>query len=136
MRTLSILLVAALTTAACSSSSSGSSTTTDNGTTVPSDIGGSKASCPGTAGGTSDSQACIDCEVTHCKSELQSTFGTDPTRYGGACAAFYACICACAPSDNQCPVGCFGSADAACKAATQATGNCIQANCASACPAN
>ncbi len=138
MRIVSILLVAAVTSAACSSTSSGSgsSPTTENGTTVPSDIGGSKASCPGATGGTPDSQACIDCEVANCKSQLQASFGTDPARYGGACAAFYACICACSPSDSQCPIGCFGSADAACKASTQAVGDCIQANCASACPAN
>ena len=147
MRMFSVLLLAAF-TAACASSSgttsgTASGTTSDGGTADggaaaggTTDIGGSQVVCAGAPAGTPDPQACVDCEVTHCKTQLQATFGNDPSKYGGACQAMYSCICACASSDTTCAFGCLTGATDTCKAATQGLGDCITASCASECPNN
>jgi len=143
MRTALALLVAVLSVAGCSSSSGSSSTAstgsdggTSGGGALPSDIGGSQAVCSGLNGGTPDPQACIDCEVAHCKAQAQTVYGTDPKQFGGACQAMFSCLCACAANDSQCSFGCFNTATDACKAATQAMGDCVTANCSMQCPNN
>jgi hypothetical protein len=143
MRTTSALVVTLATLAAsflvaCSSSSSSTSTGGDGGTgggvTLPSDIGGSQASCPAvndSSTSTPTPQACIDCQVRSCKAQAQAVYGTDPKKFGGACGAFYDCLCACPANDptGQCAFGCFSKADQACQNAGKALDECVAANC-------
>jgi len=143
MRTAAVVVtsasLASLLLVACSSSSSGSSgtvtlATADGGTvSVPNDIGGTQASCPAaaTADRAERTQACIDCQVRNCKAKLQAVVGSDPKAYGGACAPFFQCVCACPANDatGQCAFGCFSKIDAACQAAQKASDECIAASC-------
>jgi hypothetical protein len=127
--------------AACSSSSSGSGSTEspvgdagkptgDGGPLVslPPDIGGSQVSCAGT-GSSVQTKACFDCQARNCKAQAQAVFGTDPKKFGGACAAFNECVCACAPTDSQCVFGCLSKAEQPCKDAGQALDACVLAAC-------
>jgi hypothetical protein len=145
MRTAAVVVtsasLASLLLVACSSSSSSSGSgssgtitiTADGGSvTIPNDIGGTQASCP--ASGSNDistTQACIDCQVRNCKAKLQAVVGSDPKAYGGACAPFFQCVCACPANDatGQCAFGCFSKIDAACQAAQKASDECIAASC-------
>jgi hypothetical protein len=139
MRTLSALLVSGVFLAACSSSSGSSSSSGGGGSTIgdglnyPSDIGGVNASCGGATTSDKPTQACVDCQVSKCKAQLQATIGTNPSSFGGACASLYACICACSPTDDTCAFGCASRADAACQAANRAAGDCRDANCSQVC---
>lgn len=141
MRTTSALVVTLATLAAsllvaCSSSSSSTSAAGDGGTggggALPSDIGGTQASCPVAEGSsTTTPQACIDCRVRSCKAQAQAVYGTDPKTFGGACRAFYTCMCACPASDptGQCAFGCFSKVDQACQTAGKALDDCVEENC-------
>jgi hypothetical protein len=129
-------LVAVLLVACSSGSSSSGSTTTGDGggggggtVNLPADIGGSQVSCGSADDSTPTPQACIDCQVRSCKAQAQAVYGTDPKKFGGACSAFYGCICACPSSDPQCAFGCFSKADQACKDAGKALDDCVAANC-------
>ena len=140
MRILSALFASGVFLVACSSSSgSGGGSTPDGGSSLggglnyPSDVGGVNASCPDAAAGDKPTQACVDCQVGKCKAQLQAAAGTNPNSFGGACAGFYACICACSPTDDTCAFGCASRADAACQAANKAVGDCLDANCGSLC---
>jgi hypothetical protein len=149
MRILSALLVSGVFLAACSSSSGssgggsagagagagsgGGGATLGGGLNYPSDVGGVNASCGGAASNDKPTQACVDCQVGKCKAQLQAAIGTNPNSFGGACATFYACICACNPSDDTCAFGCASRADAACQAANKAVGDCLDANCNGVC---
>ena len=141
MRSSSVLfatgasLVAVLLVACSSGSSSSGSTTSGDGgggggaVNLPPDVGGSRVTCASGGDSTPTPQACIDCQVRSCKAQAQAVFGTDPTKFGGVCGAFYNCICACPSSDAQCAFGCFSKADQACKDAGKALDDCVAANC-------
>ena len=136
MRSLSAILASGLFLVACSSSSSSSSSgggTFGGGLNYPSDVGGTNATCGGASSADRPTQACVDSQVGKCKAQLQAAVGTDPSRFGGACASLYACICACNPNDDTCTFGCASRADAACQSATQAMGACLDANCNALC---
>lgn len=123
MRTPSLLSIAFI--AACSSSEPASAVSY-------ADIGGSQVTCA-TSGPTSGRASCNDCQVTHCKAEMQAMTGTDPTKLGGACGAWLACQCECPSGDDACAATCGAKADASCQSAMSAWQSCIAAGCTAAC---
>ena len=143
------IVLTSLVALGCGSTSSPSTAGTDAGATPAADgatpkadaatssggIGGETASCPGMAGGTPDTPACVACQKTHCTAEMQVVSGTDPSKFAGACEAFFGCICACSPEDSTCAFGCIGLSRGACETASQALGTCVQAHCKALCPA-
>lgn len=127
----------------------GGGSVTDTGT---SDTGGSDT---GSSDGGSDTgpvdchdlfqsaggDACLQCTRTSCSAEATAAFGPNfPTQVSGVCASFYDCFMAC-PCDtanpgefeSSCAIACATSIPAACQTATQALGDCQDANCADAC---
>ncbi len=129
----------ALACSAGTSSTATSSSTGDGGSGTGSsgalgDIGGTRATCAAVSSAGSASQACQDCQAANCKAQIQAQNGSDPSTFGGACQAFYACFCACPAVDGgSCALGCVGAASQPCRDAIKAVTECREAKCAASC---
>jgi hypothetical protein len=127
---LVVAAVAAL--SACSSSSSSSGA----GSPVPGPGGGGGGTCAafGAAAGTGTGAAadpCASCVLSTCRAEYNAAFGAVVGVPGGACKAYWDCVCACPSGGTFCQAECATTKIVqACEAAQEAVGTCVDTKCA------
>jgi hypothetical protein len=134
MRVAPALLVALTALAACSSNSSSSGSPA--GGSLGGNDGGPTCGAFGAALGIGNSgNPCSSCMVTTCRTEYVAAYGASGATPGGACKAYWDCVCACSASDSNCQVDCsMNKLDEGCQNAQIAFSDCVDTKC-SACNA-
>jgi hypothetical protein len=101
------------------------------------------AGAPGTDGSTGcpgwvPTQACKDCIDQKCGALAATALGSgwkNDNPYGGACATFAQCWCACTPGNMTCVQTCYAQAGSVCQQAFTPFVTCETQNCAApVCP--
>jgi hypothetical protein len=89
-----------------------------------------------TGNGGPPNPVCDMCVRTMCNAQLTACFGPSwqaGTIAGSICEGFFACVCACAPGNPTCAVGCYQSASPACTSCLTTAGQCTGTACQTQC---